>query len=352
MAENIRVIIRERRAQVDGGPVIICGNSDYTITFDFDSDWSAAGTRTARFVYVKSGQVQHEDVIFVGSTVNVPVLSEVSFVHVGVFEGELCTTTPARISCQKSILCGSGELYEPTPDEYHQIMALFSQVTEQLAEHKQALDYHAEKLEEHGLALDSHAEQLEEHGLALDSHGGQLEEHGLTLDSHTEQLEGHTQALDSHAEQLEEHAEQLEKLGSGMGTHTHTTSDITDFPSTMAPSAHKHTKSEITDFPTTMPPSSHKHSKSDISDFPTTMPPSSHKHSKSDISDFPTTMTPSAHNQAASTITAGTFAGDVKAPASTAYTTAQIRNVVIVDTKPTVGAASPYPNGTITFVRK
>ena len=338
MAENIRVIIRERRAQVDGGPVIICGNSDYTITFDFDSDWSAAGTRTARFVYVKAGRVQHEDVVLVGSTVNVPVLSEVSFVHVGVFEGELCTTTPARISCQKSILCGSGELYEPTPDEYHQIMALFSQVTEQLAEHKQALDYHAEK--------------LEEYGLALDSHGGQLEEHGLTLDSHTEQLEGHTQALDSHAEQLEEHAEQLEKLGSGMGTHTHTTSDITDFPSTMAPSAHKHTKSEITDFPTTMPPSSHKHSKSDISDFPTTMPPSSHKHSKSDISDFPTTMTPSAHNQAASTITAGTFAGDVVAPASTAYSTAHILNGVIVDTKPTAGADSPYPNGTITFVRK
>jgi hypothetical protein len=40
-----------------------------------------------------------------------------------------------------------------------------------------------------------------------------------------------------------------------------------------------------------------------------------HKHTKAEITDFPTSMTPTAHNQAASTITEGTFGGTVMANA-------------------------------------
>lgn len=54
-----------------------------------------------------------------------------------------------------------------------------------------------------------------------------------------------------------------EELGdvssAGVPAHTHTTSQITNFPTTMTPSEHTHTKSEITDFPTSMPPSTHTH---------------------------------------------------------------------------------------------
>lgn len=128
---NITILVRDKQAQVVGSPVIICGNSDYTITFDFDDDWSLTGVRSARFVYVKAGRVEHEDVAFPGDTVAVPVLSDVAFVNVGVFAGDLCTTTPARINCKQSILCGSGEKHEPTPDVYLQIMALFNELAEQ-----------------------------------------------------------------------------------------------------------------------------------------------------------------------------------------------------------------------------
>ena len=38
-----------------------------------------------------------------------------------------------------------------------------------------------------------------------------------------------------------------------------TVADITDFPSTMPPSAHDHAVADITDFPATMPPSAHDH---------------------------------------------------------------------------------------------
>ena len=128
--KNINITVENKRATVVGSPVIICGNSDYTVTFAFDSDWNVTGVRTARFVYVKDGKVQHEDKVFSGNTVAVPILSGIDSVKIGVFAGELRTTTPAVVRCGASILCGSGEVHEPTPDVYDQIMALFNDLAE------------------------------------------------------------------------------------------------------------------------------------------------------------------------------------------------------------------------------
>lgn len=131
MAErNINISITNKKAEVIGTPVIVCGNSDYTATFAFDDEWNLTGPRTARFVYVKDGKVQHTDVVFPGNVVAVPILENVDFVDVGVFAGNLCTTTPARVRCKKSILCGSGTPHDPTPDVYDQIMELFNEMAE------------------------------------------------------------------------------------------------------------------------------------------------------------------------------------------------------------------------------
>lgn len=59
----------------------------------------------------------------------------------------------------------------------------------------------------------------------------------------------------------------------------------------------------------------------------------------SDLTGKPSSFTPSAHNQAASTITAGTFAGQVVANSSgQTYSTSLLRNSKLVssDTNPTV----------------
>lgn len=114
---------------------------------------------------------------------------------------------------------------------------------------------------------------------------------------------------------------------------------------------HKHTKSDITDFPTSMTPTAHTHTKSDITDFPTAMTPTSHTHSKSDITDFPTAMTPTAHNQAASTITAGTFAGKVVANPTAAATVkaAQVRDIYAGTDDMTAGTSS-LASGTLYLV--
>lgn len=73
-----------------------------------------------------------------------------------------------------------------------------------------------------------------------------------------------------------------------------------------------------------------------------------HKHTKSDITDFPSTMTPSAHNQSASTVTAGTLGGKVVANATAVATLGdkQVRNIYVGETALESGV-SALPTGDI-----
>lgn len=121
---EFQIDIKEKVARVIGTPVIVCGNSDYTIRFTFDAEWLDKVAKTARFVWVKNGETQYEEVVFTGSTVAVPTLSNITAVQVGVYAGELQTTTPARVPCVRSILCGGGEHTEPPADVYAQLLEL------------------------------------------------------------------------------------------------------------------------------------------------------------------------------------------------------------------------------------
>lgn len=77
-------------------------------------------------------------------------------------------------------------------------------------------------------------------------------------------------------------------------------STITGKPSSYTPSSHTHTKSQITDFPSSMPASDvyswakaktkPSYAWSEITDKPSTFTPSSHTHTKSEITDFPASM--------------------------------------------------------------
>ena len=82
----------------------VCGNSDYEVHFDFDAEWDAYETKTACFVY--GGEYQN--VVFTGTECKVPIIKNVCVFEVGVFAGNLCTTTPASVPASKSILCGVG----------------------------------------------------------------------------------------------------------------------------------------------------------------------------------------------------------------------------------------------------
>ena len=80
---------------------IVCGNSDYQIKFTFDSEWDAYTTKTARFIW----NGEFTDVDFSGDTCDVPIIHNTSEVKVGVYAGELHTTTSAVIGCHLSVLC-------------------------------------------------------------------------------------------------------------------------------------------------------------------------------------------------------------------------------------------------------
>lgn len=105
---------------------IVCGNSGYVVEFLFDEEWQSKSVKTARFVYRKGGKNYFEDVVFTGNTANVPVLSNIEYVLVGVYAGDLITTTPAVVECSKSILCGSGKNKEPQTDVYNQLLELLN----------------------------------------------------------------------------------------------------------------------------------------------------------------------------------------------------------------------------------
>lgn len=121
---NIQIHVENKHAAVVGSPVIVCGNSGYIVNFTFDAEWTQGGIKTVRFVYLKSGAVAYTDVVMENDTVEVPILSNTKEVRVGVFEGDLRTTTPAVIPCELSIRCGTGAPVDPTPSQYDQIMVL------------------------------------------------------------------------------------------------------------------------------------------------------------------------------------------------------------------------------------
>ena len=102
---------------------IVCGNSDYMIEFTFDKEWDVHTVKTARFIY--GGRYQ--DVVFEGTDCSVPILSGVTSVSVGVYAGDLYTTTPAIIGCKQSILCTNGLPESPSDDVYAQILSMLGE---------------------------------------------------------------------------------------------------------------------------------------------------------------------------------------------------------------------------------
>ena len=119
---DISISVTEKVAQVSGSPVIVCGNSDYTVIFTLDSEWDAYEQKTAEFRYWRGGERKKAEVLFTGSSVSVPVLRDIDEVEIGLCAGNLHTSTPARILCARSITDGDAVHDPPAPDVYAQLM--------------------------------------------------------------------------------------------------------------------------------------------------------------------------------------------------------------------------------------
>jgi hypothetical protein len=100
---EITVKVRNKRAEVIGSPVIVCGNSDYTIAFDLDEEWASLGDKVARYEFWDKGELKYTLVQFTGTTARVPVLYDVTEVAIILYAGDIHTGEPARIPCIRSL---------------------------------------------------------------------------------------------------------------------------------------------------------------------------------------------------------------------------------------------------------
>lgn len=108
--DNIVIRIRNRHAQLMTKSFIVNGNTDYVVAFDFDSEWNAYTEKTARFVYCdKRGARRWIDIPIEDGICHVPKLERTDQVEVGIYAGNIRTTTGAVIPCIWSIIDFKGE---------------------------------------------------------------------------------------------------------------------------------------------------------------------------------------------------------------------------------------------------
>ena len=171
MNKIINVTVRDKIATKTDDTEYICGNSDFFIDFDFDDEWNAFDVKTARFAY----EGKHQDIVFTGNECPVPVISGTHRIWVGVFAGDLHTTTSAYIPAKKSILCDSGSPEAPSEDVYAQIMELLQDIEiidrETIAESVEAAVEAAKTATEQAEKVDTALGEASWIGFELDDNG-------------------------------------------------------------------------------------------------------------------------------------------------------------------------------------
>lgn len=137
MVRTIEVSVKDRIAWQTNRTEYICGNSDFVVDFAFDDEWANADHKTARFIH----GAEHTDVPFTGNRCEIPKIFGVKTMEVGVFSGDLRTTTGATVLCKKSILCDDGTPADPPPDVYAQVMEFLNKGVSAEQINKAVADY-------------------------------------------------------------------------------------------------------------------------------------------------------------------------------------------------------------------
>ena len=116
--KEIHISVRNRVACQMDKTVYLCGDGDFRAVFDLDAEWSELPVRTARF-QTENG---YTDVIFRGNSCPVPAIHYARKLEIGIYSGNLKTTTPARISIREGIRAAWGTPEDPAPSIYDQLM--------------------------------------------------------------------------------------------------------------------------------------------------------------------------------------------------------------------------------------
>ena len=117
---ELTVKVRKKVAQ-GCGRRIVCANSDYTVRFDLDEEWSGYAAKTMRVDY---GNGTYTDVVFTGETAALPLIRGRRMIRIGLYAGNIHTTTPAAYECEESISDAGGIPSAPEADVYAQLTEL------------------------------------------------------------------------------------------------------------------------------------------------------------------------------------------------------------------------------------
>ena len=121
---EINIKVRDKCAEGEG--VVICNNSDYTVVWDLDEEWTPYGTKTMR---VNLADGTYQDEVFTGDTATLPALTASGWVSVGLYAGDIHTSRAARLLALSSVLTPGGSPAAPAEDVYAQIMAKLNELS-------------------------------------------------------------------------------------------------------------------------------------------------------------------------------------------------------------------------------
>lgn len=135
---TIQVSVRDKIATQTDGTVIINGNSDYNIEFDFDAEWADLNNKVGIFAYndAAAHKWAYQTVMFSGNTCTVPILRDIHCVYVGVTAGNVRVTTPAKVQCRLSISDYADTEDPPSADIWGQILAKLDELQTEIDEIK------------------------------------------------------------------------------------------------------------------------------------------------------------------------------------------------------------------------
>lgn len=136
---TIHISVRNRIATQTDEVVVINGNSDYSIEFDFDAEWADLNNKIGIFAYndAAAHKWAYQTVMFSGNTCTVPILRDIHCVYVGVTAGNVRVTTPAKVQCRLSISDYADTEEPPSTDVWGQILAKLDELQAEIDEIKE-----------------------------------------------------------------------------------------------------------------------------------------------------------------------------------------------------------------------
>ena len=99
MTMPLDIVVRENIARLKyPSGFAVCENSNYTVSFEFDSEWEIEGQKMARFSYNGT----HEDVEISGSaaqgyTCSMPIIPNCHAIEIGAYIGTQKASTPVLV---------------------------------------------------------------------------------------------------------------------------------------------------------------------------------------------------------------------------------------------------------------